>query len=355
MGRSPTRRSVLCGGFALALGAGASGRGASRAASERKLAFAGVNLAGAEFGKVPGRHSFDYAYPSRTTIDYYAGLGFNAIRVPFRWERLQPTIGAAFADEEQARLAAVVAHATENGQSVIIDPHNYARRRVADDGWTKEHIIGSDAVPAAAFADLWRRLAGVYKANPRVIFGLMNEPATIGLDAWLPAANAAVASIRETQAPNLILVPGIAFTGAHSWISSGNSRMREIVDPGENFAFEVHQYLDRDSSGTSPEAMSADIGSRRIRAFEAWAREHRFTAFLGEFGAAGNEVSLAALRDLVGTLDVNSDVWIGWTAWAGGAWWPQDYMFNLEPTKDGHVRAQTQILAEHARLVRGSG
>lgn len=352
MAHEPTRRSVLSGGLALTLGGAASAVGGQSAAGTSRLAFAGINLAGAEFGNVPGRHTFDYAYPSRATIDYYARLDFNLVRVPFLWERLQPRLAAPLAAQESARLAAVVEYATAKGQSVIIDPHNYARRRVADDNWSAVHFIGTDAVPTAAFADFWGRLAEAYKANPRVIFGLMNEPASIALDAWLAAANAAVKSIRETQASNLILVPGIAHTGAHSWISSGNVRMREIVDPADRFAFEVHQYLDRDSSGTSPEVMSATTGSERIRAFQNWARDNRFKALLGEFGAANNTLSLEALRDLCRTLETNSDVWIGWAAWAGGEWWPRDYMFNLQPSKDGRMQRQTQILAEHARRVR---
>lgn len=352
MAPEPTRRIVLGGGCSLALGGIAPAVRGARAGVGSGLAFAGVNLAGAEFGKIPGRHSFDYAYPSPATIDAYAGLGFNLVRLPFRWERLQPSLGAALDAEEQARLAAVVRHAAARGLSVILDPHNYARRRVPEDGWTREHAIGSDAVPTDAFADFWRRIAGVYKGNPRVIFGLMNEPADIALEAWLPAANAAIASIRQSEATNLILVPGIAYTGAHSWISSGNVRMREVADPAGRMAFEVHQYLDRDSSGTSPEAMSATVGSERIRAFQDWARENGVKAFLGEFGAAEDARSLAALGDLCGTLEANADVWLGWAAWAGGTWWPESYMFNLEPAKDGRMRKQTQILAEHARRIR---
>jgi endoglucanase len=352
MDHEPTRRSVVGGGIALTLGAAVSISPAKGASAQRKLTLAGVNLAGAEFGNVPGRFSFDYAYPPSSMIDYYAGLGFNLIRVPFRWERMQPKLGAPLASEEQARLSAVVTHATSRGMSVILDPHNYARRRIEDDGWKADHFIGTTAVPVTAFADFWGRLAEAYKANPRAIFGLMNEPAGITVDAWLPAANAAVASIRKRDASNLILVPGVAYTGAHSWMSSGNVQMRGIVDPANHFAFEVHQYLDQNSSGTTPNAVSATIGSERIRAFQDWARENGFTAVLGEFGAADNAVSLAALQDLCRTMEANADVWLGWTAWAGGTWWPQDYMFNLGPTKDGSIRKQTQILADSAQRIR---
>lgn len=31
----------------------------------------GVNLAGAEFGKIPGRYGWDYIYPSAKELDYF--------------------------------------------------------------------------------------------------------------------------------------------------------------------------------------------------------------------------------------------------------------------------------------------
>ena len=351
MDRELTRRSVLGGGLALSLSGAAPLAREQTTTRSGKLPFTGVNLAGAEFGKIPGRHATDYAYPTPALIEYYAQLGFNLIRVPFRWERLQPQLGAALAGDEQAMLAAVVELACAKGQSVILDPHNYARRRVEEDNWKADHYIGTDLVPTAAFADFWGRLAEVFKSNPSVIFGLMNEPAGIAAEPWLTAANAAVRDIRQTGASNLILVPGVAYTGAHSWISAGNTLMRGVVDPADNFAFEVHQYLDSDSSGTSPTAVRASIGSERIQAFQAWARENRFKALLGEFGAADNEISLAALQDLCRTLEANSDVWIGWAAWAGGSWWPADYMFNLNAARDGQTKKQTRILADYAQRV----
>ncbi len=49
--------------------------------------------------------------------------------------------------------------------------------------------------------------------NPKVIFGLMNEPHDLPTENWLTAANVAIAAIRATGATNLITVPGNAFTG----------------------------------------------------------------------------------------------------------------------------------------------
>jgi endoglucanase len=144
-------------------------------------------------------------------------------------------------------------------------------------------------------------------------------------------------------------VPGVAYTGAHSWALARNTVMGNIVDPANNFAFEVHQYFDPDSSGTSSTAVGTSIGSERIEAFQQWCRGLHFKAFLGEFAAGEDPTSLAALNDLCRTLETNADVWLGWAAWAGGEWWPENYIFSLEPAKDGRMRPQTRVLASFAQ------
>jgi endoglucanase len=337
-----TRRTVLAGLV------GAAGGSSPGIGAPPRLAFKGVNLAGAEFGNVPGRVNTDYTYPQPNLIAQYAAHGFNIIRLPFRWERLQPVPGAPLADGELALIMRVVGQAEAKGMSVVLDPHNYARRRLAADGWVREHMLGSDTLPGRLLADFWGRLAEVCHGRQNVILGLMNEPADIPVQQWLPIANAAIAAIRAAGARNLILVPGVAYSGAHSWLEH-NTAMGAVHDPADHFAYEVHQYFDADSSGTSPVAVSPHVGSERIARFQDWARGRRSKAFLGEFAAADNPVSLQALRDLCETLEANSDVWLGWTAWAGGSWWPDDYMFKLDANKDGRQRAQTALLSSFAQ------
>ena len=346
-----TRRAVVCGSLSIAV-TEAGSRGLHSADSGgHGLAFAGVNLAGAEFGKVPGTYAKDYTYPAPANIEYFAQLGFNLIRVPFRWERLQPTLNSSFAAADLSLLSSVVDYAANKGLRIVLDTHNYARRRVAEDGWSAEHLIGSELVPAAAFTDYCRRIAGAFKGVRSVIFGLMNEPWGLAPEEWLDIANQAIGAMRRKGAEQLILVPGVAYTGAHSWITAGNTLMGNVIDPAKNFAFEVHQYFDADSSGTSPRAAGARIGSERIAEFQRWARQSGAKGFLGEFAAGEDEVSLAALDNICQTLQANSDVWMGWAAWAGGSWWPADYMFNLEASMSGQMRPQTKILASYARLI----
>lgn len=329
---------------------------ACAAAPALALDYSGVNLAGAEFGEsqLPGTYGSDYTYPTPAEIDYYLDEGLDTFRIPFRWERLQRSLYAALDATESARLANVVAYATGRGAHVILDPHNYARYGGA--------VVGSGSLPNSAFADFWSRLAAQYRNDPRVIFGLMNEPHDLPTEQWVAAANAAIAAIRAAGAQNLILVPGNAWTGAHSWSDSWYGTpnavaMPNIVDPGQHFAFEVHQYLDADSSGTSSAVAGSTIGSQRLAGFTQWCRSHGYRALLGEFavagdsiGSGGTQIGDEALDDMLGFMDQNADVWLGWTWWAGGPWWGE-YMFTLEPRNLGLPtetdRPQLAVLRPH--------
>lgn len=305
--------------------------------------YVGVNFAGAEFGgrRFPGKLNKDYHYPSKEDLDYFLERGFSTVRLPFRWERLQLNLGWEFEPRELALLDETVSYITSSGGYVILDPHNYSRY------FGKQ--IGSPQVPTSAFASFWARLAARYKANPRVIFGLMNEPNKISADKWRDAAEAAILAIRATGARNLILVPGTAWSGAHSWTKkrggiSNAEAFRDLVDPVDNMAFEVHQYFDHNYSGQSEDCQSEAIGAESLEKFTQWLRENNQLGFLGEFGAADNPVCLAALDRMLQFIADNSDVWIGWTYWAAGAWWG-DYKFSVHPSPNKD-RPQLEVLTK---------
>ncbi len=308
-----------------------------------QVALTGVNLAGADFGEdtLPGRFGVQYTYPTAAELDYFTAKGMNVFRLPFRWERLQRGLNSAFDADELARIRAFVDGATGTGAKVILDPHNYARYH--------GQVIG-DGVPVAAFADFWGRLAVEFGGNRNVIFSLMNEPNDMATELWLEGANGAIAAIRGAGAGNLILVPGNGWSGAHSWgldyYGTPNGQvMTGLRDPIGNFAYDVHQYLDGDSSGSSADCVSRKVGVERLRAMTAWLHRQGARAFLSEFGGGRNETCLAAVDNMLGYMDANADVWMGWTWWAAGPWWG-DYIFTLEP-ENGVDRAQMAILERH--------
>jgi endoglucanase len=317
---------------------------ASLARQQRGPQLTGVNIAGAEFGhdKIPGRPGTDYFFPSAATVNYFSAKGMNTIRVPVRWERLQHALQADLDPGEVQRLDAVVRHAKSRRLYTIIDVHNYAAYR--------RKPIGTPSVPIDALADLWRRLAERYKADSQVIFGLMNEPKGLPTETWLSAANAAIASIRDTGARNLILVPGNGWSGAHSWLSSSYGSpngeiMLGVVDQTDNFAYEVHQYLDRDFSGTTPQCRSEQIGAAALEGITRWLQKHRRRGFLGEFGGGSDPTCLAALDGMLRLMATHHDVWLGWTYWAAGPW-PKSYFTSVQPV-DGADRPQMAVLLKY--------
>jgi endoglucanase len=138
--------------------------------------YTGVNLSGAEFGSTPtpgnlGTYGSSYTYPTPAEVDYYLAKGMDTFRLPFRWERLQPTLNSPFASAEFARLNNFVTYATGKGAHVAIEPHNFARfyPDPANFQSSTQGLIGSASVPYSAFADFWSRLANSYKSNPFVI------------------------------------------------------------------------------------------------------------------------------------------------------------------------------------------
>ena len=320
-----------------------------------QIRYTGVNLAGAEFGvsngnlNLPGIYGVDYTYPTPVEVDYYMGKGMNAFRLPFRWERLQQSQFAAFDGAEQGYMDTFVNYATAKGAYVILDPHNFQRYYPDSNNYqsSEQGLIGSD-VSNNAFADFWSKLATHYKGNSKVVFGLMNEPNTMPTEQLVNSSNIAIQAIRNTGATNLILVSGNQWTGAWSWDATwyggANSEyMLNILDPGANFAFEVHQYMDDNYSGGSSGITNNDpmIGVKRLTIFTNWLKQHNLKGFLGEFAVANSRIGVGeddvgdeVINNMLDYIEENSDVWIGWTWWAGGPWWGE-YLFTLEPTNIG--------------------
>ena len=120
--------------------------------------------------------------------------------------------------------------------------------------------------------------------------------------------------------------------------------MLGIVDPGNNYAYDVHQYLDSNGSGgstqigTNQNPNDPTIGASRLMNMTQWLHSNHQKAFLGEFavanstiGTSATQVGDEAIDNMLTLMEQNSDVWLGWNWWGGGPWWG-NYMFSIEPT-----------------------
>ncbi len=287
----------------------------------------GVNISGGEYGPTGGgTMGTDYIYPSANEINYYASKGMTVIRVPFQLERLEPSPGAPLDQTQVTALQQVISEAAADGVDVVLDPHNY--------GSAWGNLIGS-GTSNSQFANFWGEMASAFKGDSNVIFGLMNEPNVQSPSDWAQSDNAAITAIRQAGANQEILVPGSDWTGAWSWLSSVNAAAinpSTIHDPDNNWAIEVHQYLDSNGSGTNYSPITdPNIGVERLTDVTQWGQQNGVKLFLGETGVPGDNQSLTALQNMLSYMEQNGNVWQGAAYWAGGPWWGS-YPFSIEPS-----------------------
>lgn len=308
------------------------------------IKYRGVNLSGASFGSaLPGILGKDYGWPTHAEVDYFTAKGMNTFRVDFMWERMQPKANGDLDATYAAAMDDLVAYATSHGANVVLNPQNFAKYYGS--------FVGSSAVPNSVFADFWHRMAQRYANNIHVMFGLMNEPHDLPTEQWVGAANAAIAGIRSAGATNLIHVPGVAWTGAHAWSDTyygtpNAVAMLDIVDPGENYDFEVHQYLDDTSGGIVGTCSSKTAGTDRLNGFLSWLRANGKKGFVAEFAGGNNSTCNAAVTDMLQTMTANADVLNGWLWWGAGPRWTPGYPFAIDPT-NGNDAPQMALLAPY--------
>lgn len=225
----------------------------------------GVDLSGGEFGAVggsdeeskfsnenPGTYDEDWHYDSQESLDYLASRGMDTIRLPFRWERIQPDPGGPLDAAELGRLQAVVQRADSAGLKVILDVHNFGAYMLSDGDQGVRRAIGSAELPTAQFADLWRRLSEAFDGVPGVLaYDLMNEPVYLagdddpaGARIWEAASQEAVDAIRARGDDTLIMVPGYSYSRAADWVEMHPRAW--ITDPVGNFRYTAHHYWSPD-------------------------------------------------------------------------------------------------------------
>lgn len=226
----------------------------------------GINLTGAENAKgYPssqpfsnqnlGRMGWEYTYPNLASFQYLAGRGIKLVRLPFRWERIQPSLNQPLQSSELTALKNAVAQAKSSGLQVVLDVHNYGRYNMVVSGTTSGKLIGSPEVPISAFQDLWTRLSTEFKNDPDVFYGLMNEPHDFNITSggltgnrlWEKISQDALNAIRANGDNKLVMVPGNRWSGAQNWPETHPTAW--IVDPANNFRYEAHHYWDTDNSG----------------------------------------------------------------------------------------------------------
>lgn len=314
----------------------------------------GTNLVGME-----GRYGFDqangpipdkdYAVHSNQVIDYLARKKVNVIRFLFSWERMQSTLGGPIPAANSGHYKAyfddykrVVDYATTaKGMTVIIEPWQASATGGAGGAMWRGNLVGGGVVTSAHFADFWSKMATLYRGNPRVAIGLVNEPNKMSTMSWFAIAQNAITAIRAAGFTGDIHVPGNGWTSATGWNDSsydtGSPKRSNaygwlnargvglpLLDPLGRLVVGVHNYADADASGGSTAVVSSSITRTRLAGVVDWARANGLEVFVGEIGMyAGATNASANWKDFTSYLDANADTLVGFAWWACGkpGWW----------------------------------
>jgi len=335
--------SGVVGGSATA--SAASAASAAKLAS-RSSSLHGINAAGAEFSTL-GVPAFDTAQ----SYSYLASRGHRLVRIPVRWESLQPTLSGQLNPLGIASLSKAVGDADSAHLSVIIDIHNYA-------SFNKVTFGAPGSFTTADFTDLWSKLSAVFANDQTVVgYGLMNEPRGIpslgdetGNSRWQKVQQAAVTAIRARGDATTILVSGYTSASMGAWRNAVNGQPTPyIVDPLDNIRWEAHHYWDAGTTGTYSttyaQAVAAGWGTKygdaartrtlfELDAWLGWLTANGQRGYIGEFGwpskqnakfpgdvAAWDSLATAYLQRL--NQEAPGLVWS--TAWATGDRWEEDY------------------------------
>ena len=319
----------------------------------------GVNIAGAEFGGSGGTINKEYTYNNEATFKYFGEKGFNVLRVPIKWERIQPALNGPLDPENLKHLKENIAWAKKYGSTVLIDLHNYCRYGVMLGDKRKGCLIDAEVdgevrVKAADLADVWVKLSKEFKDEPGVYgYGLMNEPNGMGKSDWKAISNVAIKGIRDSGDTKLILVAGDSWSSAERW-EKVNGPKSWVVDPANNFIYEAHCYFDRDASGSYKKTYEEELkgdpklperGSKRVKPFIEWCKANNVKGFLGEFAVADTDPRwMEVLEGFMKELDSAS---FGGTYWAAGTYWGK-YPLSAQPTdKYTKDRPQVEVLLKH--------
>lgn len=159
-----------------------------------------------------------------------------------------------------------------------------------------------------------------------------------------------MSAIRNTNGntANLILLPGTAFTNAGGFVSDGSfAALSNVKNPDgstNNLIFEVHQYLDSDSSGTHTSCVSNGVqGLQNIQTALAGANRQ---AILGETGGGPSDSS--CLTDVCAELafmNQNSGQFLGYVGWSAGSF-DSTYELTLTPTNNGGTWTDVPLMKQ---------
>lgn len=225
---------------------------------------------------LPGVYGTNYTKPNLAALQALKGRGLTIIRIPFLWERIQPTLGGALDSTYLGYLIQVLKDANTAGLKVIVDMHNYASYT---SGGVTTRLGDHNGPTKADYADVWTKIATAIKADSEAYaavyaYDIMNEPAGIfdtrntvpissafsvasfnaGAESWAAATSTGTISVAHDAASGSLKVTGHLAASALPGPSFAIVRAFKAVTTtiGNGKTFRIKGRTPQNLPGTSP-------------------------------------------------------------------------------------------------------
>jgi endoglucanase len=307
-----------------------AGSGALPGTYTMGVPFRGINRAALEYGDEwsgwTGQTYYEIPTVGQTASElaYFQSKGFNTIRLPISWERVQHALSGPLTSSYVSGMMAYIDAATSAGFYVILDLHNYNRYAEnthnssgAQVSGYVQRTMGDGVLKISHLVDIWVKLTNLVLANPKVILNLMNESHDFPMTSteWFAGVQTVMNAIRATGSTHLILVPNSRSSDVGHWDTYAPNggpldsvAALAITDSANHYAFDMHAYQNYPTSSTSYSDLVSGVTD--------WARANHKKLFLSEMGTvAGAANGSNGIGGLLAYLNSNADVWLGWTPW----------------------------------------
>jgi endoglucanase len=287
---------------------------------------------------------------------YWRSQNVLTIRLPFSWERIQPILGGPLDATFLGYIKQAIQWAAQNGQTVLLDLHNYAR-------YTPSKGVAPIALgtlslgpPYTNYANVWLRLATVFKQYSNILgYDIMNEPHNLMAGVWPAAAQAAINAIRSVDRKTTIFVEGDGWASANGWPGS-NPTLQNLKDPSNALIFSAHNYANQgcqrfavfNSCDTTQTMVNNFKGNSNT--FGHWLTKYGLRGHIGE-GGVGQDPNLLTMLD--NAIAAYKAANIPFHYWAGGPCAPRAASTNasVNPASFGPpptgIPPQTAVLKKY--------
>lgn len=274
--------------------------------------------------------------PLQGDFTWLAAKGFTHVRIPYLWNRVQPTLGSALTTSVTsfANLVQCVTWARASGLKIILDMHNYGKRPIAATGTS--YYFGTDSIPEYYLVDFYDKLSAYFGDVPDIFYELQNEPDRLLTSEFMyKLMNGCIGVIRKNGCRTTVIANTLG-PNAYLFKRYTNKQALEnfgkLKDPLDNVVYCAHQYLD---SGYGGSAATCVVGANvAVDDFIKYASDNGLKVIFTEFAFGDPTVASNAQCGIEGPAlleKMNAEPSVGWLAWGCGSRWTTSYAFRMIP------------------------